>query len=229
MAEETLAKLALACPEYEGLETLAAQALSEAATRRKVAKEAIESERYARLFLSLGAWKQAWTSSRSTRTPLGWGRRQGDGIGSQGAPDSQANSAQWSQVGEWADHLLARLWKKLLASGKSLGQATPEQRHRVRILTKRLRYGCEFFESLHAPNSTKKFVTHLKALQEDLGWLNDAAVAEGLLPSLGRSHPRLAPHVGFALGWLRGRAHQDRRRLMKQWRRLAKSVPPWIS
>jgi len=64
LAEETLAKIALACPEHAGLEPLAAQALSEAASHRKVAKEAVESERYARLFLSLEAWKQAFSAPR---------------------------------------------------------------------------------------------------------------------------------------------------------------------
>lgn len=229
LAEETLDKIVLACPEHEGLKTLAAQSLSEAASHRKVAKEAVESERYARLFLSLGAWKHSRTPSRSKRTPSERGCGQGNEMSAQGAPHAQSTPAEWSHVGEWADHLLARLWKKLLASGESLGEATPEQRHRVRILAKRLRYGCEFFESLYAPKAMKKFVTHLNALQEDLGWLNDASVAEGLLDSLGQSHPKLALHVGFALGWLKGHGHEDRRRLMKQWRRLVRISPPWKS
>jgi CHAD domain-containing protein len=57
-------------------------------------------------------------------------------------------------------------------------------RHDVRIALKRLRYALDFFGGVFEGESKKKFVKRLTRLQDDLGRMNDVAVAETMLARL---------------------------------------------
>jgi CHAD domain-containing protein len=59
-----------------------------------------------------------------------------------------------------------------------------QQRHRLRIEIKKLRYAVEFAEALHTrAEKQKRFGKSVQDLQEALGHLNDAAVARTLAPA----------------------------------------------
>ena len=64
---------------------------------------------------------------------------------------------------------------------------TPEERHRVRIAAKKARYAMEFFQGLYPGGRAKRSVQRLSALQDALGWLNDAAVGALSARSCARS------------------------------------------
>jgi CHAD domain-containing protein len=75
---------------------------------------------------------------------------------------------------------ISRRWKRVLKRGRDLAQLNPEERHRVRIEIKKLRYAGEFFDNLFKGGGAKKrkrsALKTLEALQETLGELNDIAV-----------------------------------------------------
>jgi triphosphatase len=106
----------------------------------------------------------------------------------------------WSEVGEWrrqgsaqepveafARARLDRAWKRVRKQGRGLGALTVEDRHRLRIEMKKLRYAAEFFASL-SPRSRRRrqkhFTGHLRNLQELLGDLNDIETRRQLAPQL---------------------------------------------
>jgi CHAD domain-containing protein len=77
--------------------------------------------------------------------------------------------------------ILRRRLARLLDSGGSLSPSSPDASyHRERILCKRLRYACEFFELLYG-DGLAELVTELIQLQDTLGAHQDAVVAAGLL------------------------------------------------
>jgi triphosphatase len=106
--------------------------------------------------------------------------------------------AAWIETGAWAavpadgvpsradlpvDALardeLDRLRRQVKTRGRRLKALDPASRHRLRIRAKRLRYALEFFSSLYRDRKADRarFLETLKALQEDLGALNDLKVA----------------------------------------------------
>jgi triphosphatase len=85
----------------------------------------------------------------------------------------------------WAGGVLDRLMDRLHADGRHLADQPPEQQHRVRIRTKRLRYAMEFFASLYRRRRQRcrynRLLKHVSALQDSLGRLNDLATLERVL------------------------------------------------
>jgi len=59
----------------------------------------------------------------------------------------------------------------------------PAKLHRLRLISKRLRYTLELFRPVYGPGLTE-FLRSLKALQDILGDLNDAVVAGGLIAGI---------------------------------------------
>ena len=105
--------------------------------------------------------------------------------------------AEWLAVGPWralpddpakadgtAKHFagarLDALWERLERDGKKLAAIGDEQRHKVRIEAKKLRYAAEFFTSLYGTDKARRryrrFTKRLEALQDLLGVLNDRVV-----------------------------------------------------
>ncbi|SOZ17530.1 Protein of the adenylate cyclase family (fragment) [Cupriavidus taiwanensis] len=108
--------------------------------------------------------------------------------------------------------------QKLLKRGRRMAQLDIQQRHRARIAAKKLRYATEFFASLFPATKLKRFRNHLSDLQDDLGWRNDMAVADGLLRSLGVENEGLALSTGYARGYLAGRVDADNQALRRLWK-----------
>lgn len=74
-----------------------------------------------------------------------------------------------------------KAWKKLADDFEGLDVAG---RHRLRIKAKGLRYGAEAFASLFPAKPAARLIARVKRLQDELGALNDAAVAKALLDGL---------------------------------------------
>jgi triphosphatase len=103
---------------------------------------------------------------------------------------------------------LERLHRKVLTN---VDAETPRERHKLRILVKRLRYACEFFAPAFDARLAKPYIRRLAHLQELLGQLNDITVARRLLRALEAEVPqriqkrdkRLTGGLGAALAGFR--------------------------
>ena len=206
LADSTLVRVAEACPMETELLPLKQAASTIARAKRRRAAASVGSVRYSRLMLGLVAWLQ--------------GSRWHESL------DDSARQALAAPIDKRAAQILAERHKKLLESGKRLKDGSPEERHRVRIAAKKARYATEFFQSLRPAGRVKRYIKRLTALQDALGWLNDAAVADGLLRQLGKSHPELADSADFARGFLCGRTSQDVRKLAGLWTQFSAMKPP---
>lgn len=127
------------------------------------AHETLSSVRYSRLLLTLGAWiaQRAW---RAEIGPAG-------------------NKALERPLLEFADTVLSTQDEHTCKRGRNLGALSEEKRHLVRIESKKQAYAAQFFRSLY-PRSKKPaevYIKTLSALRDELGILNDTAVARELL------------------------------------------------
>jgi inorganic triphosphatase YgiF len=77
--------------------------------------------------------------------------------------------------------------KKLFKVGRFFAALTPERRHEVRILAKRLRYALDLFSVALPKQATARYTDALSELQDVLGLLNDASVSVAVLPQLTKS------------------------------------------
>ena len=137
---------------------------------------------------------------------------------------------QWIALGDWlllrdegdrpldefATAALDRLERKLRKRGKHLAKLEDEERHEVRIVAKKLRYASEFFASLHDGSKRRKrhaaFVSALEEMQEQLGLLNDLAIAETLSRKIADALPEAAR--GELLDLVAHHSHADKRCLL---------------
>ena len=85
-------------------------------------------------------------------------------------------------LAELAAKQLDRQWRRVKRHGTRIGKAGADDRHRLRLDVKKLRYSAEFLAGLSAKRPKlarrERFVMALKALQEGLGDLNDAEAAQ---------------------------------------------------
>jgi len=75
---------------------------------------------------------------------------------------------------------LGRAWHACLGHGADLATLEAEPRHELRKDLKTLRYLSEYFASFWPGGRRDRFLTHLRGLQDNLGLLNDLALARML-------------------------------------------------
>lgn len=134
------------------------------------------------------------------------------------------DAAEWIELGAWRDEpgaqapaaelaaeALEKRRRKALQGGRRLARLSDDQRHDVRIEAKKLRYALEAFAPLYPEGEVKPFVAALKGLQDQLGALNDAAVAGDLAFRVGATGPAL-----FAAGHIAGRKAAGKRDLVRK-------------
>ena len=80
-----------------------------------------------------------------------------------------------------APKVLARAHARLFDAARSFAELSPQRRHRVRILAKRLRYALDVMSVALPTESTERYIAALSGLQDVLGELNDTVVARGVL------------------------------------------------
>ena len=84
-----------------------------------------------------------------------------------------------------APRALGKAHKRLFNDAQFFAALSPERRHRVRILAKRLRYALDVLSVGFPREATERYVTALAELQDVLGELNDLTVAESALAGIG--------------------------------------------
>ena len=124
------------------------------------------------------------------------------------------------EVLEFAVDLLNRRVKKVRKDGKSLQDMSPQERHKLRIKAKKIRYAVEFFESLFPGKRDQKQLTrlsrHLKKIQSALGSLNDFIADSKLAADAAlNAPPRDRRARAFASGFIVGHEAEQTMPLMK--------------
>jgi len=129
-------------------------------------------------------------------------------------------------LAELAPDLEERLERRARRRGRRIRHRDEEALHDLRKALKKLRYGIEFLAPLHRPKRVKRYLQHCKLLQERLGGLNDAAVAESLAVRLALLDPALEGPAGALRDWAGTRREAVRARLPKGWRAFRKATLP---
>lgn len=145
-------------------------------------------------------------------------------------------------LGELAAAALSQAHQKLLKKGETFATLSKTERHDLRIALKRLRYALDFFERVFKSDARKDFMKRLRRLQDDLGAMNDVAVAETMLARFagvaqgdtdtatpGLPPGQLAFSAGGVLGWHRRRAAETEVHLQKDWDAFVRAKPFWVS
>jgi CHAD domain-containing protein len=121
-----------------------------------------------------------------------------------------------------------RRHRRLRKRGRQVPEAPPEERHRVRIAAKKLRYAAEFFASLYPAKRVARYVGALEGLQDILGALNDAAVVDRLLAEVAASGRPIAAGVdGLVRGWIAAVAQHELARYRRAWEAFEGAKPFW--
>lgn len=183
-AEVWLAPLLGARPEDPALRRMDALVRAERAALADRVRTVLRSQRFPRVVLELRRWlaRRAWRE--------------------------QALSAHSAALFlPAADAVSSRLEKHHRKTRKLLRRAAtlaPAERHGLRIQAKKLRYAAEFSESLFPGRKSRLYARRLAALQDALGVMNDAVVAEPIVARLvqqlggGAENERAG---GLLVGW----------------------------
>ena len=177
-------------------------------------REALSEPRYTRFLLQLGGWLEDRGWHCAALTPA---------------------QAVWldQPLLTLANKLLSRRHGKTLKRGKHFARLPVEDRHKVRIAMKKLRYTTEFFSDLYPAKAARPYIKAMRGLQESLGHLNDVAVAETLLaelakPQKGRRRPAgLDRSVGKVIGWYAHAVTQFEPEMCRNWKAFARTKPFW--
>jgi triphosphatase len=131
---------------------------------------------------------------------------------------------------DFARHSLDALHAKVGARGRDMPDLADEERHKLRIALKNLRYAAEFFAPLFGHSKrTLKLVQHASRLQDLLGAHNDAATAATFVNELRLDeHPAsLRDAAGYVLGWHGHAAIEADAHLMEAWKAYRRIKPFW--
>jgi triphosphatase len=211
-ATQTLPAVQARMPDEACLEALRADAQAARRTAYERAHAAVGERRYARLLLRLNLWLEEGTLLA--------------------APGHAASAAP---IGPFACEVLARRDGKVRKLGRKYAKLTPDELHRLRIETKKLRYATEFFRSLFPAKPVKRYLKALVAIQDVLGAMNDADVCRHLLGDLrvraalgaAYSKPLSERATGLVLGWQAAVLDERMRHLGEAWKTYRKLEPFW--
>ena len=195
---ELLEPLAQQVPEAEAIDHARDAALAEREGAHAAATAAVQAASFAALILDTAGWILS--------------------------PDSYLPEAE-EPIGPFAARILSKQHRKLKRRGRAHAEAAPEVLHNVRIQAKKLRYAIEFFGSLHPRKKQKRFLKRVKAVQDALGVVNDAAVAADHVAVLThRLHeanvdPALIGEAsGLIRGWQLAKTGSERTRFAAVWK-----------
>lgn len=206
LAESTLPAVEAGAPDVRGLATLRLAALDKTRSAHAAAAATVASQRYLRFLRAL----QNWVDQRGWRDAL--------------IPGDKMKLKM--RVTTFAHAILEQDQQRLLKRGRKLKGASPDARHRLRIVAKKTRYAAEFFGSLYPDKKVRPYIKALASLQDELGHMNDAVVAQRLLKELQEGRDDLSDSVGFARGYLTASLEHGEVRARKCWNVLAPLAPP---
>ena len=122
---------------------------------------------------------------------------------------------------------LNKRYRSLMKAGKGFERLGEPERHRVRIALKKLRYACDYSRSLFPGPAVGSCLRHLSSLQDDLGRLNDAAVARQISGELAVANPAAADGASRVRDWCDERVRSAEPGLIESWRTFVAAEPFW--
>jgi inorganic triphosphatase YgiF len=212
LVEETIASMPRKLREQRSTEHLVRIAHSKRAEGDKSAHAALRNPQYTDILLRLASWVDGQFGSEAPPIPVGkW------------KPDVLADPARG-----FATEMMRVYHDKLKKLGKKIRKLDAAELHRLRIRVKKLRYATEFFSSIWPNQRTKRYLSALKGLQQVLGELHDATVAEGLVARLSLdkgSDGKLASEP--VNRWLIRHQRRGRNEVIELWSKFAKQKLFW--
>jgi inorganic triphosphatase YgiF len=190
-----------------GNAALAAAAEERRRAAYRQATRAVRSRRYTALLLRLLRW-----------------------FGTCGWRTAAAADALRQPVPSLAACVLRRRLRAVKRRSKDFAGQSVQQRHRLRIALKKLRYAAEVLAALYSPAAVERFTRWLKRLQDDLGDANDARVGRDIVTDLAKRSERgaaIATAGGAVLDWHERRLARRQRKLKQHLDRLLDAEPFW--
>jgi inorganic triphosphatase YgiF len=119
-----------------------------------------------------------------------------------------------------------------LADARSVADAisgiTPAERHPLRIALKKLRYLAQTFRALYPRESRKPYMTAMSSLQDALGAINDAVIAQTLAAEAADGQGKGASRAaGFICGFRAAEAEAASKALAEHWAEFERMTPFW--
>lgn len=206
---EILEPVRHAHPDEDGLKALIGRFGTRRDRHYAKAVAAVESRRFTALMLEIGSWIEggAWLH------PL----------------DPDLAERLDRPVGGRAAEILTTAHAGVLKKGKRFAGLDAPARHRLRVRIKKLRYAAEFFGDLWSGKKTKTFVKALKGLQEELGTLNDIAVAHDQMhDAVAKADDRRELWAaGLVAGWHGARETHLLEGARERWKAFGSVKPFW--
>jgi triphosphatase len=205
---ETLPTIAKGCPTIAGFEALGDIAQKRRAAAYNKVRALLADRRCATFVIGLGGWIE----SRGWRSDV--------------APENLGQLAE--PTTNFAHRMLSEQHAKVLKRGKHFKSQAAEERHRLRLAVKKLRYVVDFLLPLYGlGKSAKRYSQKLAGLQEELGAFNDMATTASLLAGLGGEPLEGATARAAIAGWQAHAMVGSEQRLRHAWSDFVKTKTPW--
>lgn len=123
---------------------------------------------------------------------------------------------------------LARRQQQAHDLGRRFKALDEPARHEFRKTLKKLRYTAECAHAVFGAKKTRRYIKHMKVLQEGLGAMNDAVVAREVLTGItgGMAPGAPARIAAMALTDIReSHVTLDKKRIQRLWKALAREAP----
>ncbi len=111
-------------------------------------------------------------------------------------------------LGERAPGWLSVQRDRVVRRSRRIAVLDQDERHGLRTEVKRMRYALDLLEALYEPRAVKRFGDALTEVQDKLGKLNDAVVADTLMLSFGEAEARTLIRSRFG-AWLGRQVHKQ--------------------
>ncbi|MDZ7622587.1 MAG: CHAD domain-containing protein [Candidatus Competibacteraceae bacterium] len=187
-----------------GLFRTKAEALRQ--THQRTLREALHDPRYPRLTQGVAEWLEHRAWRRES------GKKQRERLD--------------QSVLDYARPLLGFGARRIVKQGGKFAELSGEERHKLRIRIKELRYALDFFASLYPTAGVKAYLGALAALQDCLGVMNDITVARRLLDEARLS--AASPARFLIEGWYGCRLDVHEHAFAELWRRFLECERPWV-
>jgi len=205
---ETLPTIAKGCPTISGFEALGEVAQKRRSAAYDKARMILTDHRCAAFIIGLGGWIEArgWRSDVAAEI-----------LGQLAEPTTS-----------FAGRMLSAQHVKVLKRGKHFKSQGAEERHRLRLAVKKLRYVVEFLLPLYdLGKPARRYSQKLAELQEELGSFNDMATTAALLSGLGSECLEGQAAQAAIAGWQAHAMVGSERRLRHAWSDFSKTKTPW--
>jgi len=200
--DETLPRILLNRPEASlDVDRLRRIAIRQRRRETSAAMALFRSRRYTRLLLQFQCWLLAL----------------------------ERDNHQWFEVKlePFAGKVLKKTRGDFLVDKRPVSRMTPDELHELRKRGKKARYATEFFACLWPTESAEAGIAMMKALQDELGEANDAAMARQVLAGL---QPKMlkASTLELVHNWSDQQVRKNIRSGQVVWREFQDTKPFWL-